>query len=336
MNFCNEKNMVFLAPMAGVSDRAFREICKSYGASYTVTEMVSSKALTMSDKKTSELLCVSDSERPTSIQLFGDDPEIMARAAQIALKYSPDAIDINMGCPAPKIASNGGGSSLMKNPELAASITQAVVNAVSIPVTVKMRTGWDSESINAPLMAKMLENAGASAICVHGRTKEQKYAPGIDYETIRKVKEAVRIPVIGNGDIKSGEDAEKMIKLTSCDAIMVGRGALGKPWIFTEINMYLKDKSKFVQPTIKERIDVLRHHIEKLCEYKGDYIGMREARKHSAWYIKGVRGAAQFRNEIGKLKTLDDLYVLCDKVSQIDESSDCDDGEFDKFCFNNL
>ena len=325
-----------LAPMAGVCDRAFREICKSYGAAFTVGEMASSKGLVMSDKKTQELLFLSKEERPAAIQLFGDDCEIMAQAAKKAMQFEPDAIDINMGCPAPKIASNGGGSSLMKNPDLAARITEAVVKAVDIPVTVKMRTGWNDDSIVAPKLAKMVENAGASAICIHGRTKEQMYAPPVNLDIIKEVKESVSVPVIGNGDITSGETAQRMLDYTGCDAVMVGRGALGKPWLFSQINAYLKDKTIIPDPDMKERMKILEYHIEKLCEYKGDYIGMREARKHAAWYIKGIRGAAKYRNEIGTLKTIDDLHKLCQRVAEHEEYSGEDNGEFDKFCFNNF
>lgn len=336
MDFFKGDTKIILAPMAGVCDRAFREVCKSFGASYTVTEMASAKALTMNDKKTSELLTISDFERPTAIQIFGNNPETMAEGAKIAMKFFPDAIDINMGCPAPKVASNGCGSSLMKDPELSARIVDAVANSVNVPVTVKMRTGINNDSVNAPLLAKMLEEAGAQAVCVHGRTKEQMYALPIDFETIKAVKESVSIPVIGNGDIKNGITAKEMLEKTGCDAIMVGRGALGRPWVFQQIKAYLEDGTVLPEPGMKERMNILKNHIERLCLYKGDRIGMQEARKHAAWYIKGVRGAAQFRNEIGKLKALDDLYRLCDKVSAISETQNDETHEFDSFCFNNF
>lgn len=335
MDFFKGETKIILAPMAGVCDMAFRELCKEFGASYTVSEMASAKALTMNDKKTSRLLTLSRNERPSAIQLFGDDPQTMAQAAKIAMKFSPDSIDINMGCPAPKIASNGGGSALMKNQRLASDIVLAVSTAVDIPVTVKIRTGYDKNNINAPNFAKMLENSGAQAICVHGRTKEQMYAPPIDFDTIAAVKQCVKIPVVGNGDITDGESAKKMLDKTFCDALMVGRGALGRPWVFKNIKEFLRSGKVLPEPPMKERMEILSKHIETLCKYKGECIGMREARKHAAWYIKGVRGAAKYRNKIESLKTIDELYKLCDEIA-LATSDDCAEKfEFDKFCFNN-
>lgn len=303
-----------LAPMAGVADRAFRELCMSYGAAYTVTEMVSSKALTMQDKKSKELLEISASERPCAAQLFGDNPEIMAQAAVKSLEFRPDFIDINMGCPAPKIAGNGGGSALLKNPELIGKIVRSVRDAVDIPVTAKIRIGWDSESINAVEVAKIIEFNGADAITVHGRTKNQMYSPPVNLDEIRKVKEAVKIPVIGNGDITDGKSAAQMLEATGCDFLMVGRGALGSPWVFSAVNAYLERGEILPEPDVEEKMAVMLRHIEKLCEYKGEYIGMREARKHSSWYIKGMRGAAAFRQEIGSLEHIEQLRDLAKKV----------------------
>lgn len=308
------KGHACLAPMAGVADRAFRELCMSYGAAYVISEMVSSKGLTMQDKKSKELLYLSDAERPAGAQIFGDDPEIMAKAALKAMEFSPDFIDINMGCPAPKIAGNGGGSALLKNPELIGKIVEKVVEVSPVPVTAKIRIGWDENSINAVEIAKRIEAAGADAITVHGRTKAQMYAPPVSLDEIARVKKAVSIPVIGNGDIVDGKSAKRMLDETGCDFLMVGRGALGNPWIFQCINAYLNNKAEFTEPTLEEKMNVMLRHISTLCEYKGVRIGMREARKHAAWYIKGIRGAASFRQEIGRLSTMDELQSLADRV----------------------
>lgn len=308
------KGYACLAPMAGVADRAFRELCMSYGAAYVISEMVSSKGLTMQDKKSKELLFLSDAERPAGAQIFGDDPEIMANAALKAMEFSPDFIDINMGCPAPKIAGNGGGSALLKNPELIGKIVKKVVEVSPVPVTAKIRIGWDKNSINAVEIAKIIEAAGADAITVHGRTKDQMYAPPVSLDEIANVKKAVSIPVIGNGDIVDGKSAKLMLDMTGCDFLMVGRGALGNPWIFQCINAYLNKEADFTEPTLEEKTDVMLRHIGTLCEYKGVRIGMREARKHAAWYIKGIRGAAAFRQEIGQLSTMDELKALAERV----------------------
>lgn len=308
------KGYACLAPMAGVADRAFRELCMSYGAAYVISEMVSSKGLTMQDKKSKELLFLSPAERPAGAQIFGDDPEIMANAALKAMEFSPDFIDINMGCPAPKIAGNGGGSALLKNPELIGKIVKKVVEVSPVPVTAKIRIGWDKNSINAVEIAKIIEAAGADAITVHGRTKDQMYAPPVSLDEIANVKKAVSIPVIGNGDIVDGKSAKLMLDMTGCDFLMVGRGALGNPWIFQCINAYLNKEADFTEPTLEEKMDVMLRHIGTLCEYKGVRIGMREARKHAAWYIKGIRGAAAFRQEIGQLSTMDELKALAERV----------------------
>ena len=299
-----------LAPMAGVADRAFRELCISYGASYVVGEMASSKGISMNDRKSASLLTLTDAERPAAVQIFGDTPEIMAAAAVRALEFSPDVIDINMGCPAPKVASNGGGSALMKNPHLAADIVRAVVKAVDIPVTAKIRSGWDENSINAPELAKYLEDAGVAAITVHGRTRSQMYAPPVHIDVIAEVKRSVSIPVIGNGDIVDGDSAARMFEETNCDMVMVGRGALGAPWVFSQIKAFIDHGSVLPVAPISERMRIMVRHIEKICEYKGVYIGIREARKHAAWYMKGLHGAASFRRRAGQLETLDDVYSL--------------------------
>ncbi len=298
------KEKAALAPLAGVADRAFRELCRDYGAAYTVCEMASAKGISLGDKKSSELLSITPTERPAGSQIFGNSPETMAIAAQKALEYSPDFIDINMGCPAPKVASSGGGALLMKNPQLAEDIVRAVVNASNVPVTVKMRMGWDENSINCVDLAKRCEQAGAAAITVHGRTKVQMYAPPVNIDIIRQVKDAVSIPVIGNGDITDGPSAAKMLEETGCDMVMVGRGALGRPWVFQEINAYLEHEVILPEPPVSQRMYVMLKHIEKICEYKGEYVGIREARKHAAWYTKGIFGSANYRARIGLINSI--------------------------------
>lgn len=304
------KEKAALAPMAGVADRAFRELCRSYGAAYTVGEMASAKGISLGDKKSRKLLSISDAERPCGSQIFGNDPGVMAAAAEKALEFAPDFIDINMGCPAPKVASSGGGALLMKNPVLAAEIVKAVCAVSTVPVTVKMRAGWDSEHINAVELAKRCEQAGAAAITVHGRTKMQMYAPPVNTEIIRLVKQAVSVPVIGNGDIEDGIGAAKMLEETGCDMLMVGRGALGRPWVFSQINAYLNNEIILPEPSVIERMRVMLKHIEALCEYKGENVGIKEARKHAAWYTKGLRGGAQYRSKMSLINSLDELKEL--------------------------
>lgn len=306
-------HIAFLAPMAGIADLAFRELCVQYGAAYTVSEMVSSKGLTMGDKKSAQLLTLGN-DRPAGVQIFGDDPEIMAKAAVKCLDFNPDIIDINMGCPAPKIAMNGGGASLMKKPELAYEITKAVVQAVDIPVTVKIRKGWDEESINAVEMAELAEKAGASAVAVHGRTRQQMYSGSVDFDIIAQVKKAVGIPVIANGDIKDEQSAAIMLEKTNADAIMIGRGALGNPWVFSKINAYLDECRVLPEPSITQKMAVMLKHIQKIIEYKGEYTAMREARHHAAYYTKGMRGGAKLRAEIGKLERFEQLQELSYKI----------------------
>jgi tRNA-dihydrouridine synthase B len=313
------KNGLCLAPMAGVADKAFRELCVNFGAGYTVTEMVSAKGFTMGDKKSRELLVLAENENPAAVQIFGDNPEIMAMAAEKCLEFKPQIIDINMGCPAPKIAMNGGGASLMKNPQLAGEIVKAVSSAVPIPVTVKIRKGWDDDSVNAVELAKIAEENGASAIAVHGRTRVQMYSGTVDYDIIAKVKQAVAIPVIGNGDVRDEQSAAIMLEKTNCDAIMIGRGAMGNPWIFQRLNAYLGECRVLPEVSVNEKMVVMLKHIQKIIEYKGEYTAMREARHHAAYYTKGLRGGASFRREIGQLETYEQLQELAYIIAKENE-----------------
>ncbi|MBE6572376.1 MAG: tRNA dihydrouridine synthase DusB [Ruminococcaceae bacterium] len=312
----NFENGVFLAPMAGVADRAFRHMCKKYGADGVVTEMISSKATVFGDKKTKELARIENFERPCALQLFGSEPETMARAASFCMEFSPDMIDINMGCPVHKVVSSGDGSALMKNPQLAYEIMKAVVDAVGreIPVTVKIRRGFDKDHINAVEIALLAQKAGIDAVFVHARTREQMYAPPCDYSTIKDVKSAVSIPVIGNGDIYCAQDAARMISETGCDGVMIGRGALGNPYLFAQVKHYLKTGETLAPQSAKEKIEDIKEHMSLLVADKGEAVAAAECRKHLAWYIKGVRGAAALRDEINRTENVEKTLELIEKA----------------------
>ncbi len=301
------ENNLFLAPMAGVTDLPFRIITKPYGPALMYTEMVSGKGLHYKSRKTEDLLAVREEEKPIAAQIFGHDPEIMASVAENALKHGAVMLDINMGCPAPKIVNNGDGSALMKNPILAGKVIEAVVKSVNVPVTVKFRAGWDSKNINAVEFAKIAEESGASAVTVHGRTREAFYSGDADWSVIKAVKESVSIPVIGNGDVVSGEMAKNMLDETGCDGIMIGRAAEGNPWIFAEVLQYLKDGTVLEKPTLEERGNKALEHLELLVEFKGEHRGVQEGRKHMSWYFKGVIGGARLRDTINKAVTLEEM-----------------------------
>ena len=309
-----------LAPMAGVADRAMRELCREAGAAYTVGELTSAKGVSMGDKKSASYLFIGEKERPMASQLFGGECSSMAAAAETAARFNPDFIDINMGCPAPKVAGNGGGSALLKDPKRAGEIVKAVKNAVNLPVTVKIRIGWDENSINGVEFAKILEQSGADAITVHGRTRKQMYAPPVDYDTIRKIKEAVRVPVVANGDIVDGPSAKAVLEKTGADFLMVGRAAMGNPFVFKSINHFFETGEILPEPTLEERLNAMRRHIELMCQYKDPYIAMLEARKHTAWYMKGLKGAAGLRKMCGEIKLLSDIDLLCERI--LEENKD--------------
>lgn len=304
------ENNVFLAPMAGVTDLPFRILCKEMGCGLVYSEMVSAKGILYDNKNTTELLEIDSKERPVAVQLFGSDPEILGAMAKKIEQYPIDIIDVNMGCPAPKIVKNGEGSCLMKTPELVGKIVRSLVESQSKPVTIKFRKGFDDDHVNAVEIAKVAEANGASAVAVHGRTREQYYSGKADWDIIKQVKEAVNIPVIGNGDVFTPQDAKNLLEHTGCDAIMVGRGAQGNPWIFKRILHYLKTGELLPEPTAEERVEKALRHAQMLIDYKGEYIGVREMRKHMAWYMKGLPGAAELRGKLNYAETMAEMEAL--------------------------
>ena len=313
-----------LAPMASVADRAYRTLCMEYGAACCVSEMVSAKAISYGDLKSAQLLAVSPAEEPMSIQLFGSEPSAMAFAAQFAVQFRPKFIDVNMGCPVPKVAGQGCGSALMKTPRLAADIIRAMADAVPLPITVKIRKGWDDGSVNAVEFAKRMEAAGAAAITVHGRTRQQMYSPPVDREIIRQVKEAVSVPVIGNGGIMTAGDAAQMYRETGCDLVMVAQGSYGRPWIFREISHYLDKGELLPEPPLSARLDVLLRHVHSMVELSkgsgtGERVAMHEARKIAGWYIRGARGAAAFRRDCCRMETFSELVQLVQLAKQAED-----------------
>jgi len=301
---------IFLAPLAGITDLPFRTLCREQGCTFAATEMISAKALFYHNKNTEELLRTGENDRPLAVQLFGSDPDIVAEMA-LRIEDGPwDAIDFNMGCPVPKVVNNGEGSALLKNPRLAGKIIKAMTDRLRKPVTVKIRSGFDAGSINAPEVAKILEDAGASAITVHGRTREQYYSGKADWSVIRRVKEAVSVPVIGNGDIFSAEDAGKMLKETGCDGVMVARGALGNPWIFSEISALLSKGERIPKPAPEEKMAMVMRHLDLQIAQDGEKNGVLKMRKQIGWYLKGARNASAVRNAVNSSSDLSEIREL--------------------------
>lgn len=309
-------NQVVLAPMAGISNSAYRRIVKEMGCGLIVAEMVSDKAICYGSKKTIDMLYMTDFERPLSQQIFGSDVESFKKAAQyIQENMKPDIIDINMGCPVPKVAvSAQAGSALLKDPDKIYQIVKSVVETVKVPVTVKIRSGWDSNHINAKEVAKVCEKAGASAIAIHGRTRSQGYSGNADWNIIKQVKESVSIPVIGNGDIKSPIDAKKMLDQTGCDAVMIGRAALGNPWLIKEINYYLQTGKLLEKPTKEEKIKMIKKHLDYLLEIKPEKVALLEMRTHASYYLKGIKGSSSIKQEIFKTKTKEEFINIINQI----------------------
>ncbi|HAF31359.1 MAG TPA: tRNA dihydrouridine synthase DusB [Anaerovibrio sp.] len=306
---------VFLAPMAGVTDTPYRILAREMGCPLVYSEMVSDKGINYRNEHTLKMLHTEEAERPMAMQLFGAEPDSVARAAEyIESLGCADILDFNMGCPAPKIVKNHEGSAMMLDPERAFKVLKALVGAVSMPVTVKMRIGWDENRINVLEMAKLAEEAGVKAVAVHGRTREQFYRDHANWRIIRKVKEHLNIPVIANGDIRTVDDLIKIREITGCEAVMVGRAAQGNPWIFRQLTQYLKNGERLPGPTMEERKEIILRHLDMLLKFKGDYVGPREMRKHATWYTRGIKGNAELRVLFNKAETRDDFLRILNKM----------------------
>lgn len=303
------KNKVFLSPMAGVTDLPFRLMCKEQDCGLLYTEMINAKALCYDDENTKKMLKIEEEEHPVAVQIFGSDPKFMGRAAEIMNNYPNEILDINMGCPAPKVVKNGDGSALMRNPKLTEEVLKAVVKNSDKPVTLKIRKGWDDNSVNAVEMAKIAEDCGISALAIHGRTREQYYSGKADWDIIAEIKNNISIPVIGNGDVFSVEDAINMLDKTKCDAIMIGRGAQGNPWIFRRINHYMETGEILPEPTLEEKMGTALKHLKLAVEEHGEYVAVREMRKHIAWYLKGLRNSARIRDEVNKIESYEGVVI---------------------------
>ncbi|HYF81892.1 MAG TPA: tRNA dihydrouridine synthase DusB [Clostridia bacterium] len=315
-------NNVFLAPMAGVTDMAFRILCKRQDCGLTYTEMVSAKGLHYKSDNTAVLLEIAEEERPAAVQVFGSDPEIVAEAARQAEANGAAIIDINMGCPTPKIVKNGDGSALMRRPDLVREIVRAAVKAVKVPVTVKTRKGWDADLVNAVEIAGIAAQEGAAAVAIHGRTREQYYSGNADWSIIKQVKREINIPVIGNGDIVKPQDAKRMFEETGCDAVMIGRGAQGNPWIFKRTIEYLRTGQLLPEPTFEQRVETIITHMSMVTELKGEGVGVKEMRKHAAWYLKGMPGSTKVKTEIFKLTTCAEVKdILMEYLDYISKAS---------------